>query len=96
MEFIQVNLKMVLKMDKVNLYGQINLHIKEILKKIKDMEKVNINLHKVVLKVNGEMTKSKELDIQLCMEKELVVNGEEIPFKVLIHFIDIFYTNIFS
>jgi hypothetical protein len=63
MEFIQVNLKMVLKMDKVNLYGQINLHIKEILKKIKDMEKVNINLHKVVLKVNGEMTKSKELDI---------------------------------
>jgi hypothetical protein len=63
MEFIQVNLKMVLKMDKVNLYGQINLHIKEILKKIKDMGKANINLHKVVLKVNGEMTKSKELDI---------------------------------
>jgi hypothetical protein len=56
------SLKMGLKMEKDSFIGLMDLFIKEILKKIRDMVRAFLNQNKVALKVNGRMIKYKEQD----------------------------------
>lgn len=62
MEFIVDSLKMDLKMERDNFIGLMDLFIKEILKKIRDMVRAFLNQNKEALRVNGRTIKYKEQD----------------------------------